>query len=752
MNVSAILAALLFFGISLTAASGAARSVPADAYPRILIHNFLTDAATNDQTVAELAKRDVIVMAPWFRNHLDTIQKIRALNPNIVILMYATSDCAFYGDTQTRPNGDVIGIGNVDEAGLFTSHLESLLYISPTGQLTTTLASSGTEAFITGLDTAFLQSTYNLATTSVNGVSRAVFAIDNELVRVESATTASNSYILRRGQCGTTPAVHQAGATVRLVSQPGWSSTLQTQGAANAELLQINLSDRAPLIGGRRPWQIKADFYITTYWNNPAWRAAFDGFFFDNGDLWQTSATQPVDLNWDGVADTAAYGSLENGVRSFYDYVRQQCGPEALMTPNNLDDFLPAANGRHREFFLQTVSTPLFTSSSSSQWQFSVWEYSMEPYRAYQAAGSSPTLPLNSAQPGSWTNYQQMRFSLGSCLLLDGASQFRASSSDFGNWEHWFDEYAVDAPGVATTNRSGLHWLGRPLGAAVQVVQPLATPNLLAGANWTLRMNTCAVASLSNQSGVLTTQVTQLPDHQAENVQIYTSLTGGLNPGDTVTLSLDMRASSPRLIQFALAGGANQTSSFRLKIDTPLYVSTSWESRVFSFTCRDDRPISTYPLSFYMGSELGTVELRNVSWQKGHAVQGWTRQFDRGLVVVNPTLAQQTFSIAGNYRRISGTQDPAHNNGQAVGQTLTVQPCDAYLLASIPAQVSMSRTGAHLRLNVTNSSGTYSVMATTNLADPNSWTRVFTNTAPFTYTDTNALQLYPWRFYRVVTP
>ena len=95
---------------------------------------------------------------------------------------------------------------------------------------------------------------------------------------------------------------------------------------------------------------------------------------------------------------------------------------------------------------------------------------------------------------------------------------------------------------------------------------------------------------------------------------------------------------------------------------------------VFSFTLRDARPLKTYPLSFFVGDDLGSLELRNISWQMGGAVKGWQREFEHGLVLVNPTLQPQDFAVTGTFKRIRGTQDAAHNNGEPVGRTLTVAP------------------------------------------------------------------------------
>ena len=72
--------------------------------------------------------------------------------------------------------------------------------------------------------------------------------------------------------------------------------------------------------------------------------------------------------------------------------------------------------------------------------------------------------------------------------------------------------------------------------------------------------------------------------------------------------------------------------------------------------------------------------MRQLSCQAGVEDCGWTREFENGLVVVNPTPLRQTFTGLGGYQRILGTQDPRHNNGLAVPDPFVVEPWDAYLL------------------------------------------------------------------------
>lgn len=677
-RLTALLLAPLAVCVSLQAAE-TSTLLPEAAFPRILIHNFLVEL--DEPAIEALAKRDVIVMAAWYRNDLEVIRKIRRLNPQIVILMYATLDSAYYTDTQKHFDGRTWGIGNKDEARQFSGHPEAWLYECPSGRLAADLSLQQREAVVQGLDAERLRESFGANRRKPKAVSpKVVLAIGDELARVEAMD--GDRLTLRRGQCDTKPAPHRAGTTVRIVNQCSWANSTQRGGPSDAELLRINLSDRAPRVGGRRPWQIKADFYIKTYWQDPVWRACFDGFFFDNGHEWQTLEALAVDLDNDGRPDENVFASLERGVRSFFDYLRRQCGSELVMTPNNISDLLPAVNGRHREYFTGKVHVPQFTPNDSGQWQFSVWEYSMEPYRAYQAAGAPPALSINSTQPGTWNDHRAVRFGLGSTLLMDGCFQFRQLSGDHGNWQYWYDEYSVDASGAATDGRAGRHWLGKPLGEARQIAEPLNSPNLLATAQWQLATKRGSTARFSSNDGVLRLETASLPDHRDENVELTTHISADLRAGDTATLSLDLRASVPRLIRFALAGG--NVPPIRSKVVAPLFATTTWTRRIFSLTFRDDRPMKGYPLSFSAGDDLGTVELRNVSWQMGSAVLGWQREFEHGLVVVNPTLRPQEFAITGSFKRIRGKQDAVHNNGQPVDRTITVPPCDAYLLIRTP--------------------------------------------------------------------
>jgi len=57
----------------------------------------------------------------------------------------------------------------------------------------------------------------------------------------------------------------------------------------------------------------------------------------------------------------------------------------------------------------------------------------------------------------------------------------------------------------------------------------------------------------------------------------------------------------------------------------------------------------------------------------------WRRDFDRGIVICNPTTAVVSVDLGGRYRLIKGSQAPAVNSGAKVSQ-ITLQPRDGRIL------------------------------------------------------------------------
>nr|MDQ3625058.1 hypothetical protein [Verrucomicrobiota bacterium] len=278
-----------------------------------------------------------------------------------------------------------------------------------------------------------------------------------------------------------------------------------------------------------------------------------------------------------------------------------------------------------------------------------------------------------------------VRLGLASALLFDGIFQCRAHSGDSQNWKHWFDEYAVDPDGKATSSAAGLHWLGKSLAPAQQRLRKLDSPNLLANAQWRLVIEkpALAAADLQERDAVRTVSITRTGVGAPSLVALRASSDAPLEPGTEYTFSFEARASTPRLVDLSFLtaeGSANAA-----KIFVPLYVRADWKRTVITCLCQSRRVLRHWELALELGRDTGDVEFRNVSWQKGTGEIGWTREFENGMAVVNPTRRPQSFADIGAFRKLLGRQDPKHNDGAPVKAPLLVPPSDAFLLQRISA-------------------------------------------------------------------
>jgi uncharacterized repeat protein (TIGR02543 family) len=117
-----------------------------------------------------------------------------------------------------------------------------------------------------------------------------------------------------------------------------------------------------------------------------------------------------------------------------------------------------------------------------------------------------------------------------------------------------------------------------------------------------------------------------------------------------------------------------------------------------------------------------------------------------GTVVTVTAVPDSGYVFTGWSGDLSGSVNPTTitmtTNKSVVANTIA-----NYALTGL----TMSPDGS-FSFSVTNAGGVYRVQASTNLGNPGGWTSISTNTAPFTFTDTNVLGGPPERFYRVVTP
>jgi hypothetical protein len=127
----------------------------------------------------------------------------------------------------------------------------------------------------------------------------------------------------------------------------------------------------------------------------------------------------------------------------------------------------------------------------------------------------------------------------------------------------------------------------------------------------------------------------------------------------------------PKIVGFNVMGAPDDYRFFRYA-----YASCLLDDGYFSFTDKS-RGFSSVPwfdeYDYKLGNALSVPP--NTAWDKGI----WRRDFQNGVVFVNPTTETRTVNVEPGLRRLAGMQDPAINNGSAVSR-LTLRPKDGIVL------------------------------------------------------------------------
>jgi Hypothetical glycosyl hydrolase family 15 len=127
----------------------------------------------------------------------------------------------------------------------------------------------------------------------------------------------------------------------------------------------------------------------------------------------------------------------------------------------------------------------------------------------------------------------------------------------------------------------------------------------------------------------------------------------------------------PKVVGFNVSGAVDDYRFFRYA-----YTSCLLDDGYFSFT-DESKGYSSVPwfdeYEYNLGNALSGPP--NDVWADGI----WRRDFQNGVVFVNPTNWTRKVNVEPGLRRLSGKQDPVVNDGSAVGQ-LTLRPKDGIVL------------------------------------------------------------------------
>jgi len=546
--------------------------------------------------------------------------------------------------------------------------------------------------------------------------------VGDEIVRVTGK--AGNALTVARGQFGTTAAAHNAGDRIaNLVVF--WAECDGIAPDPDYLTFVFDVTDfAAPDANGDRwntylPQALKTHVWDTIGCGAAAAGRCWDGLYFDNSwqdIVWLNEASGGIDANLNDIADQTEAGSgyavdlaWRRGMATMLQAARAGLGPSALIM-GNMDPGAPYAdwaNGMLNEEF-------------PSPWM-GKFDGALAGHLTWSRDARSPHASVLNGVGSGPADYRLARFTAGAALLTDAYISVDAgAATHYETW--WFDEY-----NRANANHSlDKHYLGDPLGPAQQVTAaPILAEDFEAAS---------LPAAFFAESGARTTAPGEV-----------VSDAGSWLGDNTIAHDdwFDLLCTDPAA--FPLTNGQRYTVQFEAKVlenPAPGYHAFYAEARNASPPYADgatetywyDATGRTVTRRFSFRAGIGS----QICWGMGYQTYGrvsidsirvyvgqgglWRRNYELGAVLVNPTDTAITYALGAPYRKLSGGQDPAHNDGVQV-TSITVPAQDAYVLLAVPpasvTYLSVILVGADLELRWTHADPTvdhYQVWGAVNAA------------------------------------
>jgi len=430
----------------------------------------------------------------------------------------------------------------------------------------------------------------------------------------------------------------------------------------------LNLSTRCPRVNGKTWGEFIADFMVSDMLSSGRW----DGFMMDNiwnGAAW-VNAMIPgsLDLDRNGLADPPDSVDVwwNGGVNQMLSRFRTQAGPGVLAIGNGNGRQFATLNGRHFEDF------PLREG----------WAGSLQQIADWQTYGRPPVLVAGVTRSTA-SDFRRMRYGLCTGLM---ANIFTFHYAEEHSWPNpvFYDEYAVD--------------LGQPLGDAIELgIDVVAEADFDTGLPATFP-GTCGAGEV-----VWTTDPNLVISGAGAVLGRFGNGPGSwhlflcsspedlpLAPNATYTVSFEYRVVSepPGNDYFYLGARSdvnlNASNRNLLILDPP--AGAVGEARA-------DVTLGPYPdyyLYFGMlnGGSIVIDSIRIVSGRGGV----FRRDFDKGIALVNPTLAPMTMDLESGLFRIDGVIDPVTNDG-SLATRVTLPAQDGLVLLRGPSGVEQPPGG-----------------------------------------------------------
>jgi hypothetical protein len=617
-----------------------------------------------EQPLTEIARYDWVILGDWAEEFITPLKRI---NPDI-LLLNSTNACelSYNPDPNAEPweNAEVRAV----PPEWFLTQVGTVL-VSDVDTTTTVLH----VAEVTVTDGVEVYDLFVVSDTAL---------IDGEIVFVEDVDPVARTLTVRRGYVRPA-AAHLSGTRIAaLISfwPRSWVMNLSTM---------CPTATVGPVIGPETWADYNARVAIDLL-ANPAW----DGLLIDRSDPDQswlignsTARTIDPDRSNTLITDYAEFDAAWNaGLRHYEETIRNAVGPDRILFVNWGMPNYDLLNGNNFEGFPSDEYTPAewhrmvfgpTPNGSYFDWVERALQPNLTMIETYEDdGGPDPTGPGEydnpCDDPNFTPNYRKMRFGLTTALLHDGFFSYEINTNGHGALcLLWFDEY--------DNGGQGRGYLGQPLGPAVRALPPLTSPNRVEGGDferqadldlWDLWADeeegysaTLSLDGTTAASGTGSARVEVLQS-QGTDWQVSFSFTPTeVVSGTDYTLSFWAKADHPRRIGAWVQQGEEPWETY-LDLGT-FSLTTAWQPYEFAATAVASDPQAV--LHFGLGEVEGTVWLDGVRLQEGNR-NVWRRDYVGGVALVNGTSQTQTVPLGGAFRRISGTQAPAVNDGSLVTQ------------------------------------------------------------------------------------
>lgn len=426
-------------------------------------------------------------------------------------------------------------------------------------------------------------------------------------------------------------------------------------------------------------------FYVADYQARTAYELLLkdhlfcDGLFFDNvmtTQSWQTKDIYgnpfQVDANEDGIKDdlTSFDAAWKAGVfREIREFRRLM--PHAIVSGHSMNIEEPGIaqlfNGlsigfRPADVLEQEISfgalwdeyagwmnralkqnVTMFEASPPDQIAYG---YDYEPWKKI------PASTLEFAR----TLYPYMRFGLGLALMRDGYSAYEFGDTWHGN-DWWYDELNFN--------------LGQPRGTARTVGLGRAIkPALLDGGDFERSKIDTAPWGFwaDNTNGYqASAQIDKAnPGAGKSSARVDVAATSGtdwrvalysngasVRKGKSYEISFLARADSPRTIAVNIQKGSPDWREYGDW--NTFHLTTAWKR--YSLTFESKGSDSKARIGFDLGAVTGSVWLDDVRFYR-HRQSIYRREFQHGLVLLNPNRQTSTITLEPGWRRLKGSQAP----------------------------------------------------------------------------------------------